>query len=57
MVAERDELKRERSERMSALEVAMRTIAAQNAQVRAMNEQLDAVTQLIVQRMENSTHD
>jgi hypothetical protein len=57
MVAERDELKRERAERMSALEAAMRTIAAQNAQVRAMNEQLDAVTQLIVQRMENSTHE
>jgi hypothetical protein len=57
MVAERDELKRERAERMSALEAAMRTIAAQNAQVRAMNEQLDAVTRLIVQRMENSTHE
>jgi predicted nucleic acid-binding Zn-ribbon protein len=38
--AERDTLKR-------AIDAAMRTIAAQNAQARAMNEQLDAVTRLI----------
>lgn len=49
--AERDALRAERSERMGALEAAMRIIDAQNAQVRAMNEQLDAVTQLIVRRV------
>lgn len=52
--AERDELRAERLERIGALEAAMRTIDAQNAQVRAMNVQLDVVTQLIVRRVKEA---
>lgn len=48
--AEQDALRR-------ALDAAMRTIGAQNAQVRAMNEQLDAVTQLIVHQVKEPSHD